>query len=230
MLTAVLSGCVSVKQNPVVHDSRALNEPEEGQDSEENIISGIYHTVKKGENLYRISKAYGISVEDIVNINSIPDVTDISVGTPLFIPGACEIKEVFVPSEVPTEEKTGPETVLCWPVQGRITSGYGIRNGRMHTGIDISAVKGTPVKAAEEGKVVFAGALSGYGNAVEIDHGNDLKTLYAHLLEYDVKNGDSVQKGQIIGAVGKSGRATGYHLHFEVISSSGNLNPMEYLN
>ena len=99
----------------------------------------------------------------------------------------------------------------------------------MHTGLDISASLGTPIKAADGGKVVFVGRKGAYGNMVEIDHGNGYKTRYAHCSKMLVKVGDKVYKGQHIANVGNTGRSTGPHLHFEVLKNGKSQNPSKYL-
>jgi murein DD-endopeptidase MepM/ murein hydrolase activator NlpD len=105
---------------------------------------------------------------------------------------------------------------------GSVSSGFGMRvhplDGvqKFHTGIDLRGGEGTPILAAQDGVVKSAGTRGGYGNAVEIDHGNGVTTLYGHAQELEVKPGEHVHKGQEIGEVGMTGRATGPHLHFEV--------------
>jgi murein DD-endopeptidase MepM/ murein hydrolase activator NlpD len=105
---------------------------------------------------------------------------------------------------------------------GSVSSGFGLRmhpiDGveKFHTGIDLRGKEGTPILAAADGVVRSAGTRGGYGNAVEIDHGNGVTTLYGHAAELGVKPGDHVHKGEEIGEVGMTGRATGPHLHFEV--------------
>jgi murein DD-endopeptidase MepM/ murein hydrolase activator NlpD len=105
---------------------------------------------------------------------------------------------------------------------GSISSGFGMRTHpidgvqKFHTGVDLRGSEGTPILAAESGVVRSAGTRGGYGNAVEIDHGNGVSTLYGHASELGVKPGDHVEKGQQIGEVGMTGHATGPHLHFEV--------------
>jgi murein DD-endopeptidase MepM/ murein hydrolase activator NlpD len=120
-----------------------------------------------------------------------------------------------------------------WPVVGVITSGYGWRvmGGRkeFHTGVDISAPYGTPVSAAADGRVVYAGWLRGYGYTVIIYHGYGFATLYAHLSSISVSYGDRVVKAQIIGRVGNTGRSFGPHLHYEVIRYGVRQNPIAYL-
>ncbi len=121
------------------------------------------------------------------------------------------------------------------PAPGYISSGYGGRNdpfgrGRAHhLGIDIDANMGDPVTAAAEGVVSFSGVRSGYGNVVEIDHGNGYKTLYAHNSANLVRAGDVVRAGQNIAKVGSTGRSTGSHLHFEVKLNDRQVNPRQYL-
>jgi murein DD-endopeptidase MepM/ murein hydrolase activator NlpD len=124
---------------------------------------------------------------------------------------------------------------LIWPVDGPITSPFGERENpifhrmEMHTGIDIGAAEGTPIYAADSGTVVFAGWKGGYGKATIIGHGNGLATLYGHQSKLLVSEGQTVNKGQLIGRVGSTGWATGPHLHFEVRLNGTPVNPMKYL-
>ncbi|TDY65138.1 murein DD-endopeptidase MepM/ murein hydrolase activator NlpD [Aminivibrio pyruvatiphilus] len=124
---------------------------------------------------------------------------------------------------------------LSWPVQGQISSTFGTRvhpvfkTKMMHTGIDIRAPRGTPVRAAGPGEVLFAGWLRGYGQVIIIDHGNNLSSVYAHLSSMSVRESAAVKKGQTIGSVGSTGTATGAHLHFEVRVGGDARDPMRYL-
>lgn len=118
---------------------------------------------------------------------------------------------------------------LSWPVKGRLTSRFGRRWGRMHRGIDIANSKGTPIYAADSGKVTFSGWEGAYGNLVKIDHGGGMVTYYAHMSKRAVSKGNSVSKGQLIGYVGSTGRSTGPHLHFEVRINDVAKNPLNYL-
>jgi murein DD-endopeptidase MepM/ murein hydrolase activator NlpD len=122
-----------------------------------------------------------------------------------------------------------------WPVNGRLMGGYGVRSdpfsgeGAMHTGVDISAPTGTPVHAAADGIVLHAGWNGGYGRCVIIDHGNNYQTWYAHLSRMDVIEGEEIRQGEVLGAVGTTGRSTGSHLHYEVRIGSTPVNPYRFL-
>jgi murein DD-endopeptidase MepM/ murein hydrolase activator NlpD len=122
-----------------------------------------------------------------------------------------------------------------WPLEGRVASGFGVREdpfngeGAFHTGIDIDAPMGTPVRAAGDGNVAEAGMASGYGREIVLDHGHDLSTVYGHLSAIAVLVGQHVTRGQVIGYVGQSGRATGPHLHYEVRVHNVPVNPHKYL-
>jgi len=119
------------------------------------------------------------------------------------------------------------------PVSGRISSRYGSNNPRIrdhiHAGLDIAARTGTNIKAVADGTVTFASYSGGYGYLVKIDHGNNVETRYAHCSKIHVKQGQKVQAGDIISAVGNTGNSTGPHLHFEVRVNGNSLNPEKYL-
>jgi murein DD-endopeptidase MepM/ murein hydrolase activator NlpD len=127
------------------------------------------------------------------------------------------------------------EVELQLPVSGRITSSFGTRRDpidsrqRQHRGLDIAAPRGTPIEAAAEGRVVFAGDQRGYGRTVIIEHADGRRTRYAHADELQVSAGDCVAAGQIIATVGSTGRATGPHLHFEVIEEGRQIDPLKIL-
>ena len=119
---------------------------------------------------------------------------------------------------------------LSRPVSGRLTSRYGYRWGRTHTGIDIGAPTGTSVKAAAAGTVTFAGWKGSLGNLVVVSHGNGVQTYYGHCSRIVAKVGQSVSQGQVISKVGSTGRSTGPHLHFEVRVKGSSYNPLGYVS
>ena len=135
---------------------------------------------------------------------------------------------------------TGDWTILAdapslWPLEGRVTSSFGEREdpingeGAFHSGIDIAAPYGSPVRAAADGDVTGARMGSGYGREITIDHGHDVLTVYGHLSAMIVVPGQHVTRGQVIGYVGQSGRSTGPHLHYEVRVHMVPVNPHKYL-
>lgn len=107
-------------------------------------------------------------------------------------------------------------TALAWPTLGVLISGFGERDRDQHEGIDLASPEGTPVRAAEQGTVLFAGEQRGYGNLVLLEHSGGLVTVYAHNAKNLVKKGERVTRGEQIARVGHTGNATGPHLHFEV--------------
>jgi murein DD-endopeptidase MepM/ murein hydrolase activator NlpD len=125
-------------------------------------------------------------------------------------------------------DSTPSSSGLIWPVSGPVVSGFGMRWGRMHTGIDIAVGYGTPIHASASGTVIFAGWMGGYGNFVIVDHGGGLSTAYAHLSSIGA-GGGSVSQGQVLGYVGCTGHCFGPHLHFEVRINGSAVDPLGYL-
>lgn len=202
---------------------------------------GVYHTVRKGETLWRISKTYGVSLAEVMEANGLSNY-DIAVNQKLMIPGAkrqlaIKLPETGKPSE--SSSARARDAKLAWPLAGRgrgsVTSGFGPRKSPVaggstfHKGIDIDGVREERVLSAEGGEIVFAGRMSGFGNVVMIDHGGRLITVYGHLSRSIVKVEEKVSKGQTIGYVGSTGAATGSHLHFEVRHKGVSVDPMGYL-
>ena len=131
--------------------------------------------------------------------------------------------------------ETIPQVNFIWPVEGRISSIFGLRRffneqeRRPHSGLDIAADEGTPVKAVADGTVIDAGDFFFSGNMIYLDHGQGVITLYAHLSAIDVKPGDAIRQGEIIGKVGQTGRVTGPHLHFAVYANQALIDPLYML-
>lgn len=138
------------------------------------------------------------------------------------------VKRVIVRgTKVKSDRGTGS---FRMPASGYISSGFGMRNGRFHKGIDIAGGYGSAIVASDNGRVVFAGWDSGgYGNCIIVDHGNGIRTRYAHMCRLNVSVGTVVQKGQVMGGMGATGDADGVHLHFEVLVSGTPVNPLKYL-
>ncbi|ACB86452.1 peptidoglycan DD-metalloendopeptidase family protein [Natranaerobius thermophilus] len=114
------------------------------------------------------------------------------------------------------------------PSSGRFTSGYGPRGAGFHSGVDFAAPRGTPVRAAASGTVTFSGYKGGYGNLIVIEHSGGYETYYAHNSENHVQEGQQVNRGDVIGLVGSTGRSTGAHLHFEIHRHGSHTNPLNY--
>jgi murein DD-endopeptidase MepM/ murein hydrolase activator NlpD len=138
-------------------------------------------------------------------------------------------------SDVDRRNALAAATPSIWPAHGWLSSSVGRRTDPItggddyHQGLDISADHGSPVYATADGTVVTASREGAYGNLVTIDHGYGLETRYGHLSKYDVKSGAKVKRGQVIGRVGATGRATGPHLHYEVRVNGRLLNPLQLL-
>lgn len=128
--------------------------------------------------------------------------------------------------------ETTPNVDFIWPVTGRISSIFGLRRffneqeRRPHNGLDIAGKEGTPIKATASGTIIDAGDFFFSGNMVYLDHGQGIISLYAHLNNIVVKPGDTVKQGDVIGHLGQTGRATGPHLHFAIISNQTLIDPV----
>ncbi len=197
---------------------------------------GVYHQMEKGQTLWRIAKIYNVSVEELIRINRIEDITSIKIGQQIFIPGATQkLKvDVYIPPQIsytPTKTSSTKGTKsFIWPIEGKVISEFGRRGDSMHNAIDIKAEIGTPIKAARDGVVTYSqNTLQGYGNAIIITHEDDFTTLYAHNSLNLVKEKQRVKQGEIIGKVGQTGRATTPHLHFELWKGLIAQDPCSYL-
>jgi len=140
-----------------------------------------------------------------------------------------------VRSDVEKRNALAAATPSIWPAHGWLSSGMGPRrdpvngNNDFHPGLDIVGDKGAPVYATAAGRVVHVGYQGAYGNLIVIDHGFGLETRYGHLSRYSVKDGARVNRGDVIGSIGATGRATGTHLHYEVHANGRLLNPLQLL-
>jgi LysM repeat protein len=194
----------------------------------------VVHVLQPGENLYRLSRYYGVSVEEIARANGIRDVTDLPTGARIVIPGAEREPPdtslaAYVPSTPGAHSADALGLEFAWPLKGTLSSRYGWRHGDHHEGIDISARSGTPVRAAEAGRVIFSGRLGSYGRIVIVKHTGSYSTVYAHNSRNLVEEGAFVERGDVLAEVGSSGNASGPHCHFEVRRGRTPEDPLRYL-
>lgn len=200
---------------------------------------GVTHVVQPGETLYRIGQAYGVPHTELARVNHLRDPDRIYPGQKLFIPGARRPVRSSAgrrlaarpPAKQPTtppKDREAPR--FDWPLaRGTLTAGFGPRGDAFHDGIDVTAPMGAPVRAAADGEVVYAGHLPGYGNLVILRHRGGYVTVYAHNERNYVKRGQRVQRGQLIAALGRSGRTSGPNLHFEIRHRNVAVDPLRYL-
>jgi len=197
--------------------------------------SGINHEVRSGDTILAIARKYQVKANDIVVHNKLVSAGDIRSGDLLFIPGGVKpttVRSSYTPPKTVYNNTyippaaTGSSSKLLWPVVStRITQYYHWR----HHGLDIGDKTGQPIYASESGKVERSGWNRGYGYNVVINHGNGLKTLYAHASSLLVKAGDTVSRGQTIALIGSTGWSTGPHIHYEVRVNNVKQNPLNYI-
>jgi murein DD-endopeptidase MepM/ murein hydrolase activator NlpD len=187
---------------------------------------GILYTVKRGDTLSSIAEKYRIPAEAIQTVNELFS-PSVKTGSSLFVPGA------RLP-QTDLQEINGD--LFIWPTRGYVTSPYGYRANpftgarQFHSGLDIGAPIGTPVRAAMAGRVIAAAVNESNGNYVVITHHSGYRTLYAHLNVIRVKSGAYVKTGEHIGDVGTTGISTGPHLHFTVYKNGVTMNPRLLIN
>lgn len=185
---------------------------------------GVLFTVTSGDTLWRIAKLFDVEVKHILEENN-KEGAVLQIGEKLFIPGGKPLKAAA--ASLPVSRSA--EARFLTPAIGEVSSPFGRRWGRMHAGLDIANDEGTPIKAALAGKVTYAGWMSGYGNTVMIEHRQGYSTLYGHMKRVHVGNGQSVNRGDIIGEMGSTGNSTGSHVHFEVRYNGELINPTSIL-
>jgi len=194
-------------------------------------VNGLSYKIQKGDTLSKVAKKYQGEVNKIIEFNKLASAADIQIGQTVIIPDGKEqivyapvatasIKNIFTPAPASNSQ-------LLWPTNShRITQYF----KWLHSGLDIGNKTGQPIYAAESGIIEKAGWNNGgYGYFVIINHGGGLQTLYAHQSKIYVKTGQNVARGDIIGAIGSTGRSTGPHLHFEVRTNGVRVNPLNYI-
>ena len=186
---------------------------------------GLLYTVKKNETLAGIAAAHKVTVTALLDANDLTQET-LSVGQKLFIPGA---------SLSSFELRKALGELFIYPIQGRLTSPFGYRSDpftgarSFHTGVDLAAPIGTPVKATLDGRIAETGFNRIFGNYVIITHDRGYQSLYGHLSAVSVKRGQYVTQGAIVGAVGNTGYSTGPHLHLSIYKNGSLINPFSVL-
>ncbi len=192
---------------------------------------GLVVTLDDDESVMDIIQTYGVSAVTIAKANAVTSPADLQPGRMLFLPGVKPTEALSRLAKVRAKEHT-----YVWPIHGRITSYYGTRDiwiagSNFHTGIDVAAPWGTPIKAARSGEVIFAGWNSqGYGNLTEIRQADGSVAYYGHQSKLLVQTGEQVNQGEVIGRVGSTGFSTGPHLHFEVREHDRTGDPLALLH
>lgn len=203
--------------------------------------SGFLYTVKSGDTLGAIARKYQGNEDDILTANHLAAAEAIQIGDQIIIPNGVPptppapaptsrsfLGRLLTPDEAPPPSAPPGGGRWRWPTSGHKINQY--YRGRWHTGLDIEGDYSSPIYAAGGGTVVFAARdRSGYGLYVIIDHGNGYRTLYGHASKVFVHVGQHVNRGQTIAMVGSTGRSTGTHLHFEIRTGGGFLNPLSQL-
>ena len=212
------------------------------------------HVVRAGDSVSRIAAHYSVTRKSLIDVNKLARPEQLRIGQRLVVPGArvaaggAPVQLIdavldngdvlFVragPRRVPTRfymaspDVDGRAIDFTWPVDGRVISPFGKRHGGWHAGMDIKAEAGTPILAAAPGVVISSGQERAYGRIIRIEHDSGFVTVYAHNLENLVEVGDRVTGGTIIATVGRTGRATAPHLHFEVRHEGMVYNPLHLL-
>ncbi|MCL2064252.1 MAG: LysM peptidoglycan-binding domain-containing protein [Candidatus Cloacimonetes bacterium] len=187
----------------------------------------VTHTVRRGENLFRIALQYGVSVEDLRRWNRLSN-TNIRVGQILNIMEPSNVANLNVDRNVAPLPVAAGRAIL--PVgHVNILSEFGVRGGMMHQGIDLGGSPGSHIFAVLPGVVAFSGVQRGFGNVVILEHANNIMTVYAHNESNLVSVGERVDQGQIIATIGNTGNANAYHVHFEYRVRGIARNPRELL-
>jgi len=218
--------------------------------------SGVYHVVEKGETLWKISQAYNCDPGEIAEANNLPD-NHIEAGSVIFIPDAASslsIKPGTTPSHKThdTTKKEPLKTVqknrssvskdvpgksapksykprFIWPVEGKVSSKFGIYKGMRNNGIKIDGKDGMPVLASEDGAVIHSAPIKYYGETIIIKHNNAYSTVYSNLKKRMVQTGHTAKKGEEIGLLGKEEKTGKSYLHFEIRYKNRAKNPLYYL-
>lgn len=216
-----------VRHSPVEQENARLRAENERQRQQ---LNNLNHRVEDASR--KLAEISGANPEDQVNLDG-------AGGPALDTATTVEIKTRQLEQELHTYQtvlQVRAVTPSSWPVEGRLTDGFGDRrnpfggySSEFHAGQDIATIFGSPVAATANGVVTFAGSQNGYGQVVIIDHGGGLTTRYGHLSHIDVTLGQNISRGEQVGRVGSTGRSTGPHLHYEIRINDEPVDPRPYL-
>ncbi len=198
-----------------------------------------YYFVQPGDNFYSIAYRLEITAQQLQHANPWLKPLNIAPGMRLSVPGYplddnyANAKKTHNHDDLNDRDGATSldlHTDYIWPLNRiDVSSNYGYRGRNLHAGIDLRAPRGTRIFASADGRVVFSGRKRGYGNIIVINHGGGIETAYAHNNRNMVKKGQRVNQGQVVATVGRSGNATGYHLHFEFRRHGKAVNPVRHV-
>ena len=195
------------------------------------------YTVKPDDNIHSIAFALEVTPGQLREANPWVDPLYIAPGTQLTIPDDSPLNDYAYSDTDEGADQSSAQSDsqlrrsdFIWPLaRFEVSSPFGRRRGRLHAGIDLRAARGTQIRASAAGRVKYSGYNRGYGHMIVIDHGGGIETAYAHNQRNMVQRGQRVQQGTIIATVGRSGNATGYHVHFEFRKHGRALDPVRHL-
>ena len=198
-----------------------------------------YYFVQPDDNFYSIAFALEITPQQLQRANPWLKPLNIAPGMRLSVPrdpfddNYANANKIYPDDQIDDSDRVVAQdqhTDYIWPVSRiDVSSDYGYRRGNLHAGIDLRAPLGMRIFASAAGRVIFSGHKRGYGNLIVIDHGGGIETAYAHNNRNIAKKGQRVNQGQVVATVGRSGNATGYHVHFEFRRHGKAVNPVRYV-
>jgi len=240
VVAVALAGCASSRAT-FEPTSRAGLRP--GTSAAPAAVEETIHVVLKGDTLSKVARKYGVSVDELAKKNQLSPKKQLTPGQKLLVPRGKRSRRLpqpiadakidgnktqAIPGEGPAV--AAPGAVWIWPIEGPVASRFGLRGRHhMHAGVDITCPTGTTIIASRGGSVRFSGREGGYGLLVILDHGDGTISYYAHMSKLIVKVGDTVEQGGRLGLSGRTGHATGPHLHFEIRTNERPVDPLTVL-